>query len=1124
MTDANDSSFAEGPPRPVASTAIQDLNSAKEDEKRITLPPLPASPTAATAREQLRKELNRLDLGLAGIVLVLAFLLASFAVRNTDFWLHLAHGRLYSHGTFSLNADPYSYTTGDMRWANHSWLYDLALYAVATIAGGADTSVGGAVLVVVKALSITLLAWVMLAIRRPGQSLWAPAACTGLALVALSPRLSLQPWVISYLFLALTLYILRRPQLRPAATPRTSPPTGWPLASYWFLPLLFLFWVNLDRWFVLGPLTVALFLIGQALQRAINPVRTGTDAPEPGELRTLALVLVIGLAACLINPYTYRALVLPAQLSWQTSVALFKQDPTFRMFFVSPFEPEYWQYRHLGWSIAGLSYYPLVLLGLLSFGLSLGGWRWWRFMVWLGFAILSAYEMHLVPFFAIVAGPITALNFQDLGVRLAGAAWPRVEPLWKLWSLGGRIATLVVGVLVVLAAWPGWLHGRPDDINTGHRVAWRVEVTSGLRQAAEQLKAWHASGILKPEDHGFNFGPDMANYCAWFCADDHTYLPLEPSFFDYRLEAFPEKVAREYIETRQALDPQSRGDSLATPFNWRELFRKNGITHLNLYEQDRADPDRLHFAGIWLALLSSRDQWKLVSLDGGRACIFVWQDPRKGEDSGPPLPRFDPAPLAFGSSAVQAPAVGPERGPQPRELWDRFLRGPADHAAQAPLVYRYLEHYALVRQLWPITALPASEVAAWSGTVAQTPATPGIATVLAPATKLLTSVVVRATLQRAMNGDPRAFDYFLLGKDLGPTGALLLAVRAARQAIADSPDGSTAPYAGLAEAYQQIWDGAEQHWVRAVSGPNLGGQRYPRELMRQVQVITALESALKIQPHDEAVHRMLYGVYLRSQFLDLALQHQQEIVKIVKATGPVPMEPHDDFNRRVEQEEKRLKELDALETRRETDFELKGANMPLLSRARLAQLSGLAGKALQLLLEASPEDMNPATAEMQLNLLLLTGRHLDPEIKFLERLEVLKDVPGMSAERYGMLYEASLGNYEKAGAYLEDSIAQMEQNYLRQMLLSLETQTFILPGAGAMQRLNAILDDVRTTADYRVMRGILALEQGDTATAARFFERALYMNDGKRLDFESRPIAAHYLELIHRAGISSTSR
>src|SRR5437867_1907958 len=82
-----------------------------------------------------------------------------------------ATGRLIAPGQYQFGTDPFSYTS-TAYWANHTWLYDLILYGLATASGGPESEAGGAFLVVIKALLVTLLAWVMVLIRRPGQSLW----------------------------------------------------------------------------------------------------------------------------------------------------------------------------------------------------------------------------------------------------------------------------------------------------------------------------------------------------------------------------------------------------------------------------------------------------------------------------------------------------------------------------------------------------------------------------------------------------------------------------------------------------------------------------------------------------------------------------------------------------------------------------------------------------------------------------------------------------------------------------------------------------------------------------------------------------------------------------------------
>src|SRR5262249_35071955 len=92
---------------------------------------------------------------LTGFVLLFAFLVSASAVRNSDFWLHLAAGRLLAQGDYHFGVDPFAYTSADVYWVNHAWLFDRGLYA-------AYQALGGPGLVVLKALAVTALAWLLL--------------------------------------------------------------------------------------------------------------------------------------------------------------------------------------------------------------------------------------------------------------------------------------------------------------------------------------------------------------------------------------------------------------------------------------------------------------------------------------------------------------------------------------------------------------------------------------------------------------------------------------------------------------------------------------------------------------------------------------------------------------------------------------------------------------------------------------------------------------------------------------------------------------------------------------------------------------------------------------------------
>src|SRR5579871_3192354 len=146
--------------------------------------PAPASAAPQKSREERRTErhyveIARLDLILAFLVPILTFALASFVVRNSDYWLHLATGRAIAKGEYSFGADPFAYTTGHVYWVNHSWLYDWLLYLITNQAGG-QTAGGAIIAVVLKALAMALLAVILLQLRRRGQGWYAPAVSVGL--------------------------------------------------------------------------------------------------------------------------------------------------------------------------------------------------------------------------------------------------------------------------------------------------------------------------------------------------------------------------------------------------------------------------------------------------------------------------------------------------------------------------------------------------------------------------------------------------------------------------------------------------------------------------------------------------------------------------------------------------------------------------------------------------------------------------------------------------------------------------------------------------------------------------------------------------------------------------------
>jgi tetratricopeptide (TPR) repeat protein len=855
------------------------------------------------------------DLVLIGMVLAFAFLAASFAVRNSDFWLHLASGRLLAEGRYRFGVDPFAFTTENQYWANHAWLFDLPLYLLYVNLG---EQLGGTVLVAVKALLVSLLALVLLTIRRPDSRLGWPVACTLLAVLAMSPRLLLHSTCLSYLFLALTLSLLWRP-LEQAAS------FGRQVRHYAPLLLLFVLWVNVDAWFFLGPLTAALFWAGDW----IAPAR------RTGEWRrTPVWVCLAGLAVCLINPYHVHAFTLPAELA-PLPEAL-RRDVRFIPLHITPWLMSLYYRPSIGVNLAGVAYLVLLIAGALSFLLNVRNLTGWRLLVWLTFAGLSAWLARTIPFFAAVAAPITALNLQD--------AFSARQETRSRWLLAASYFALVMAAFALIGlAWPGWLQGFYD---TGHHVDWAVQPDGSLRRVAETLHRWHQQGKLR-EGRGFLYHPGVVHYCAYFC-------PEEKGFLDQRLSLFRD-VAGEYEEICQAFGPAllAGGNPI---FVLRSRLSDWNITHVVLY-----DPVLLRLLPSLAQLANPQSDWTLLGIDG-QALIIGWRDQEKNLPSGVPL--FDAERLAFAEASAnegeaawaEAPGQGPGRGPRPDDFWSKFGKPIAPspwQAETAAVLLNYFEArapYETKKRLdWTLGLLRLSTLS--SGSL--------------DGLLRLAAHIVQAPPEPLIPGEQ--------------SPALpLLAVRAARQALAENPDDSNA-YRQLGLAYL--------HLARQTPESLVFGLLRPLAELRHIQIATALEQFLKRDPNSResvSAHQELAYLYegrfppfLNPPFLDAALEHRRAALKLAHQIGPSPGEDADAFARRLSHSERDVQDLDRLVSDRKNEFALQTRSLGSepYRKAELALGMGLARMALDdVLMPSSIVLLGGEGIRLQVRLQLMMGQ------------------------------------------------------------------------------------------------------------------------------------------------------
>lgn len=553
-----------------------------------------------------------IDLLSIGLLLAFAFVSASYVARNSDVWLHLATGRLLVQGEYRFGVDPFTYTATTQYWVNHAWLFDIGLYWI-------FGQFGGAGVVALKAIAIVATAALMLYSARGRGPAWMATGCILLAVLAMSSRLLLQPMVVSLLLLAGCLCCLRI--------------GGRALVA---IPILIAVWVNVDSWFVLGPALVALFWVGQRL----DPNRT-TQPSWPIWLFPAVF------CACLLNPHHIYAIQLPWELSPAVWRSGFRTDPRFAGLFASP-----WRWEPLGaaggYNFAAWAFFVLFGLGLVSFAVNRRAVWGWRASVWLAFALLAAWQVRLIPFFAVVAGPITALNL--------GEVWPS-----GAYARSGRglIFTTVITLLVL--GWQGWTNG----IHNHERgAAWAVHPDPTLVRAASGVVSWRQTNTAPPEARVFPTHPDVGHYLAWFA-------PGEKYLLDSRLKLFT-GVADEFAVLSRAVGvlPHDGTEPSA------ETLNQFGIAAVLLYDPSGARLTR----GLGDAAVG---KWEILRIDGAAVLLL----PPGGSYA---LVRFDAERQAFRVVSEQpvpgaGPALSMEQPPWWRPTRERGRMGSWE--ADAAMIY-----------------------------------------------------------------------------------------------------------------------------------------------------------------------------------------------------------------------------------------------------------------------------------------------------------------------------------------------------------------------------------------------------------------------------------------------------
>jgi hypothetical protein len=593
------------------------------------------------------------------------------------------------------------------------------------------------------------------------------------------------------------------------------------------------------------------------------------------------------------------------------------------------------------------------------------------------------------------------------------------------------------------------------------------------------------------------FSPEAAAYLAWFC-------PAEKGFLDSRWPLY-DRVADDFVAMRRCLlEPNDSGPD-------RELGPL-----LDAHQIDRIilhDPDFARTTKAYRCLLQGGEEWELLDIEG-TAALF---GRRSRSESPSPWKALDRRREAYHPEPERRAPLDASRMPQPPGPFDPFFRERNDRSAERGEAALHLVYFDL-----RVERMRADLRTQW---------------LLAQATGLVGSGAAREPAGTAI-GLALRLSLTALLPNRGPPEALLLAIRAARRALAANPDDASA-FLLLGEAYLRLGRQTEEgNWQAAL--PALAD-------IRNAQTLTALEQAVLLRPDLDRAHELLAQLYDEAGQMDRALDHMRARLRIaeaeVKKQGPgaaSAAERRDAREADVEAKESLVRKAQAI-----YEANTQGRTDPsqVVDRARLAWRHGLSRKALEMLLDSHPAIFGKSGAELQLDLMLESGRAfevrawLEPEHEAVLGFSSYHSLQARAAAACGD-YAAADAELDKLGEPLRQIQTSPEQLVPVRSAVALRVGGAVLArlafGSGpaglagmayrqfdALRPLEGLAELLGQEADLRVLRGLLAVESGDVESARQHFRAALEVwgsdsqaATGAGVDFRTRPIAQQAIRLL----------
>jgi hypothetical protein len=218
---------------------------------------------------------------------------------DPDLWWHIKVGDSILATHKFPTVDPYSFTVLGQPWIAYEWLGEV-LFSWVDRTGGLR---GLDALLIALGASVVLALYYLGNLRSGNSKAGFVSAAVLLILATVS--FSMRPQMLGYLFLILTLIALERfRQAKPLAL--------------WFLPVLFLLWVNTHGSFVIGMGAIFLYYISGLKKFELGDVACLPWTPR--ERLQLSFVFLLCLIALMITPYGVRLAAYPFDMAFSQPI------------------------------------------------------------------------------------------------------------------------------------------------------------------------------------------------------------------------------------------------------------------------------------------------------------------------------------------------------------------------------------------------------------------------------------------------------------------------------------------------------------------------------------------------------------------------------------------------------------------------------------------------------------------------------------------------------------------------------------------------------------------------------------------------------------------------------------